>query len=113
MELSAFELADELLILIYGATRQFPKEEIFGLVSRMRRAVVFVPSNIVGGCARESQTEYLRFLENAFGSLRERHYQICGNRKGFRRPTPINAQEKSAHNLNPNSLQPIAYSLTA
>ena len=75
-KLRAFELADELVILIYRATRQFPKEEIFGLVSQMRRAAVSVPSNIVEGCARESQAEYLRFLEIAFGSLRELHYQF-------------------------------------
>ena len=75
-KLRAFELADELVLLIYGATKQFPKEELFGLVSQMRRAAVSVPSNIVEGCARESQAEYLRFLEIAFGSLRELHYQF-------------------------------------
>lgn len=74
-KLRAFEIADELAILIYNATKKFPKEEIYGLTSQMRRAAVSVPSNIVEGCARESQTEYLRFLEIAFGSLRELHYQ--------------------------------------
>ena len=75
-KLRAFELADEVALLIYRATREFPKEEIYGLTSQMRSAAVSVPSNIVEGAARESQTEYLRFLEIAFGSLRELHYQF-------------------------------------
>ena len=75
-KLRAFELADDIAMRIYRATRGFPKEEIYGLASQMRRAAVSVPSNIVEGCARESQVEYLRFLEIAFGSLRELHYQF-------------------------------------
>jgi four helix bundle protein len=75
-KLRAFELADEVAILIYRETLGFPKEEMYGLISQMRRAAVSVPSNIVEGCARESQAEYLRFLEIAFGSARELHYQF-------------------------------------
>ena len=75
-KLRAFELADEVVLLIYRATKVFPKEEVYGLTSQMRRAAVSVPSNIIEGCARESQAEYLRFLEIAFASLRELHYQF-------------------------------------
>src|ERR1035437_3782454 len=75
-KLRAFELADEVAVSIYRVTRKFPREEIYGLISQMRRAAVSVPSNIVEGCARESQAEYLRFLEIAFGSARELHYQF-------------------------------------
>ncbi len=75
-KLRAFELADELALIIYQATKDFPREETYGLTLQMRRAAVSVPSNIVEGCARESQVEYLRFLEIAFGSLRELHYQL-------------------------------------
>lgn len=74
-KLKAFAITDELAISVYDATRNFPKSEIYGLTSQMRRAAVSVPSNIVEGCARESQIEYLRFLEIAFGSLRELDYQ--------------------------------------
>ena len=83
-KLRAFELADEVVLLIYRATREFPKEEMYGLTSQMRRAAVSVPSNILEGCARESQAEYLRFLEIAFGSLRELHYQLgLSKRQGY------------------------------
>ena len=73
--LRAFQLADELAIHIYRISLNFPKEEMIGLTSQMRRCAVSVPSNIVEGSARESHSEYLRFLEIAFGSLRELHYQ--------------------------------------
>ncbi len=83
-KLRAFELADELALIIYQATKGFPREETYGLTSQMRRAAVSIPSNIVEGCARESQVEYLRFLEIAFGSLRELHYQFSlANRLGY------------------------------
>lgn len=83
-KLRAFELADEVAMLIYKVTGGFPREEIYGLTSQMRRASVSVPSNIVEGCARESQVEYLRFLEIAFASLREVHYQLSlATRLGF------------------------------
>ena len=68
-KLRAFELADEVAILIYRTTRKFPREETYGLTSQMRRAAVSVPSNIVEGCTRKSQADYLHFLEIAFGSL--------------------------------------------
>ena len=74
-KLRAFVLADDVAVMIYRVTKSFPKDEIYGLTSQMRRSAVSVPSNIVEGCARESQAEYLRFLEIAFGSLRELRYQ--------------------------------------
>ncbi len=83
-KLRAFEMADEVVVLVYQATARFPREELYGLTSQMRRAAVSVPSNIVEGCARDSQADYLRFLHMAFGSLRELHYQIgLSKRLGF------------------------------
>ena len=63
-------------MLVYRVTTGFPKEEMYGLTSQMRRAAVSVPSNIVEGRARDSQADYLRFLYIAFGSLKELHYQL-------------------------------------
>ena len=85
-KLRAFELADEVAILVYRVTAGFPKEELYGLTSQMRRAAVSVPSNIVEGCARDSQADYLRFLYISFGSLKELHYQLnLSERLGFLR----------------------------
>ena len=75
-KLRAFAMADEVAVLVYQVTAGFPKEEMYGLASQMRRAAVSVPSNIVEGCARDSHADYLRFLHMAFGSLRELRYQV-------------------------------------
>lgn len=83
-KLRAFELADQFVVAIYHATADFPKAEQFGLTSQMRRCAVSVPANIVEGSARRTQADYLRFLEIAFGSLRELGYFIdLSNRLGF------------------------------
>jgi len=75
-KLKAFELADQLVLAIYHETQTFPKAELFGLTSQMRRAAVSICSNIVEGCARHTETEYLRFLDMAFGSSQELAYQV-------------------------------------
>ena len=75
-KLRAFELADQLALAIYKCTKSFPKEEMFGLTSQIRRAAVSAPSNIVEGCAKSSQADYARFLEIAYGSVCEVEYQL-------------------------------------
>ncbi len=75
-KLRAFELADQLTLSIYGATKSFPREEMFGLTSQIRRAAVSIASNIVEGCARNSEKDFLHFLDMAYGSAREVEYQL-------------------------------------
>ena len=75
-KLKAFELSDAQVTRVYEATRGFPPEERFGLASQMRRAAISVPCNIVEGCARHTESEFLRFLDLAYGSARELEYQI-------------------------------------
>ena len=58
------------------STAGFPREEIFGLTAQVRRAAVSVPSNIVEGCARHSQADYLHFLDISYASSREVEYQL-------------------------------------
>lgn len=94
-KLRAFESADEIVILIYQITSEFPQQEMYGLVSQMRRAAISVPSNKVEGCARESQTEYFRFLEIAFSSLGELHYQFdLTKRLGYFEGVTSNCESK-------------------
>jgi four helix bundle protein len=61
---------------VYEATRDFPKEEIYGLRSQIRRAAVSIPSNIAEGQGRESVKDFLRHLSIAYGSLCEAETQI-------------------------------------
>lgn len=83
-KLKAFHLADRLARSVYRKTASFPKEEMFGLTSQLRRAVVSIASNIVEGSARQSKAEYLRFLDMAYGSAREVEYQISlSHRLGY------------------------------
>ena len=75
-KLSAFTLADEFAVSIYTVTRNFPPEERFGTRSQIRRAAVAVPTNIVEGCARDSDREHNRYFEIALGSAREAIYLL-------------------------------------
>ena len=73
-KIRAWQLADALALEVYGATRGFPKSEVFGMTSQVRRAAVSVAANIVEGSARQNNREYLQFLYVASGSLAEVGY---------------------------------------
>ena len=66
----------KLTIEIYKATQKFPKEEIFGLTSQIRRAVSSIPANIAEGCGRRTNAELANFLNIASGSASEVEYEI-------------------------------------
>ncbi len=72
--------ADELARLVYKLTRDFPKEEMFGLTSQIRRASLSIPLNVIEGYARSASKSYRQFLDIAYGSLKETKYLLYFSR---------------------------------
>jgi four helix bundle protein len=72
--LTVWRKAHELTLAIYRVTARFPKEEIYGLTSQMRRASSSIAANIAEGCGRKTEADFARFLQTAFGSASELEY---------------------------------------
>ena len=70
-KLRVIDEAKILVIMVYSVTRVFPKDELYGIVSQLRRAAVSVPTNIVEGYTRTSSKEFIQFLNIANASLVE------------------------------------------
>ena len=75
-ELIVWQKAMEMVTEVYRQTKSFPKEEVYGLTSQLRRAAVSVPSNIAEGQGRLTAGEFRQFLGNAKGSLAEVETQL-------------------------------------
>ena len=73
-DLKVWKISHELVLEIYIITRGFPKEELYGLATQLRRAAASVPSNIVEGYYRHTTKELIKFLYNARGSAGEVAY---------------------------------------
>jgi four helix bundle protein len=65
-----------LTLEVYKITENFPKSEMFGLTSQMRRACASIPANIAEGCGRDSEADFARFLQITMGSASELEYHI-------------------------------------
>jgi len=72
----AWRASHELAKAVYRATKSFPREELYGITSQLRRAALSVPTNIVEGAARRSSGEFRQFLNIAWSSLAEIWYQL-------------------------------------
>jgi len=70
-DLEVWKEAVQLVTQIYEVTKDFPKEELYGLISQIRRSAVSIPSNIAEGAARNSEKEFIQFLYISLGSLSE------------------------------------------
>ena len=75
-ELMVWRRSHQLAIDIYRATQEFPREEVFGQVSQIRRAAASIPTNIAEGCGRKSNAEFANFLNIASGSASEVEYEL-------------------------------------
>ena len=80
-DLKVWQKADELALEIYKITKAFPKDELYGLTSQIRRAALSVPTNIVEGYARKGDKELARFINIAIGSLAETEYLLDFSRR--------------------------------
>src|SRR3990170_4644189 len=75
-DLKIWQKGHQLALLVYAATKAFPKEEAYGLTSQMRRASISIPANIAEGCGRGGDAELNRFLRIAMGSASELEYHF-------------------------------------
>ena len=73
-ELKVWEKSHQLTLAVYKATKGFPKKELYGITSQIRRGSSSIPTNIAEGCGRESNREMARFLQIAGGSASESEY---------------------------------------
>jgi len=74
--LIVWQKSDELALEVYKLTKKFPKDEIYGLTSQLRRAALSIPTNIVEGYARKGDKELGRFVSIAVGSMAETEYLL-------------------------------------
>jgi four helix bundle protein len=74
--LTAWQAAHELVLAVYRATEDFPKHELYGLTSQLRRGAFSIAANIAEGSAKRGNGEFRRFLDIAIGSLSEVSYAI-------------------------------------
>jgi four helix bundle protein len=83
-EIKVWEKAHQLTLAMYKVTAPFPKEEVYGLTSQMRRASISIPANIAEGCGRGTDPDFARFLQIAMGSASELEYlQLLAHDLGF------------------------------
>ena len=73
-KLVVWEKSHKLTLLIYKVTVAFPKEEQYVLTSQIRRAAASAPTNIAEGCGKQTQVDFARYLQQAFGSVQEVQY---------------------------------------
>jgi four helix bundle protein len=79
--LKVWQKSHQLTLSIYALTKEFPKEELFGVTSQLRRAAGSIPTNLAEGCGRGSEKDFTRFIQISMGSACETEYllQLCND----------------------------------
>ena len=75
-DLQVWDKAHKLTVDLYRVSREFPREEIYGITSQLRRAAVSVEANLAEGCGRRTSNELARFVRIAMGSASELDYHL-------------------------------------
>ena len=75
-KLIVWQKADELALQVYIESKRFPKDEVYGITSQLRRAAISIPTNIVEGTGRQNKNELKQFVNIALGSLAETEYLL-------------------------------------
>lgn len=95
--LSIWQRSHQLTLETYKITQTFPKEELFGLTSQIRRSAASVPTNIAEGCGRNSNAQLSNFLQISLGSISELHYHfILSKDLGYLNEPTFNKLEAEA-----------------
>jgi four helix bundle protein len=93
-KLEVWKISDDLALKIYQTTKAFPKEEIYGIISQLRRAALSIPTNIVEGYSRKGDKELSHFINISLGSLAEVKYLLYfSNRLGYLKQEEYMAQK--------------------
>jgi four helix bundle protein len=109
-ELEVWREAHSLVLNVYKITAEFPKSELFGLVSQMRRAAVSVPANIAEGFKRLGRLDKLRFYNIAEASLEElKYYIILSSDLGYAAKQPAMSQAESVGRLLYRFIQSVKF----
>ena len=106
-DIIAWQKAMNLAEMIYALTARFPSHEQFGLTNQLRRAVVSIPSNIAEGHARNGESDFIRFLRIALGSLNECMTQL----ELARRFTYVSASEYEKIDAHSREVERILFGL--
>lgn len=75
-EIKVWEKAHQLTLAVYKATVKFPRDELYGLTSQVRRSCASIPANVAEGCGRSGDAELARFFQIAMGSASELEYHL-------------------------------------